>query len=230
MSGNIAQRKNKVGRQNAGTLSEYLNAESSPKNGVHNAVTKDGSESNGGHSSSAGFLLLDASFRPLYANQEALAALTYPGNASKNNNFDTLLEARIQSLFTGSNGSRHLKCNASFPSGRRCYKLRVFSLRSPLASGLKPAVALLFERNQKPKVDLSFLSGQYRLTQREVETVDQLVQGCNTKQIAERMGISPNTVKAFLRSIMMKMGADTRAGIIAKILQVSNSVTREASS
>jgi DNA-binding CsgD family transcriptional regulator len=32
------------------------------------------------------------------------------------------------------------------------------------------------------------------------------------------MAISPNTVKAFLRLIMIKMGVTTRAGIVAKIL------------
>jgi DNA-binding CsgD family transcriptional regulator len=103
----------------------------------------------------------------------------------------------------------------------------MFSVKSPLANGLRPAVAVLLERNHKPKVDLSYVSGRYRLTQRELETVDHLVQGFNTKGIADGMNISPNTVKAFLRSIMMKMGTDTRAGIIAKILQASISMTRE---
>lgn len=231
MSSNIAQRKNKIGRQNLGTFPEHLSPESSLRKGVEGTLPKDRPEANGGHSSSAGFLLLDTSFRSLYANQEALAVLTYPGNPSKNSNFDAFLKARVQSLFTGSNGSRQLKCDGSLASGRRRYKLRVFSVRSPLANGFKPAVAVLFERSQKQqKVDLSYLSGRYRLTPRELETVDHLVQGCNTKQLADRMGISPNTVKAFLRSIMMKMGADTRAGIIAKILQASNSVSRETSS
>jgi DNA-binding CsgD family transcriptional regulator len=180
-------------------------------------------------SGSAGFLLLDTSFHPLYVNQEALAVLTYPGNPGKTNNFDALLENRVQSLFAGSNGSRQLKCS-SLASGRRCYKVQIFSARSALANGFKPAVAVLLERNSKPKVDLSFLSERYRLTPREVETVDHLAQGLNTEEMAGRMGISPNTVKAFLRSIMMKMAADTRAGIIAKVLQASSFITRETSS
>ena len=229
MSGNNAHRKNGIGRHHPGSLSELLSPESSLQKTTRAVVPKVPSEPISVFPSSAGFLLLDTSFRPLYANQEALTALTYPANSGKNNNFDAFLEGRVQSLFTGSNGSRQLKCGGSLSSGRRCYKLRVFSVRSPLANGFKPAVAVLFERNQKPNVDLSYLSSRYRLTEREVETVDHLVQGCNTKQIAERMGISPNTVKAFLRSIMMKMATDTRAGIIAKILQASNSITRETS-
>ena len=54
---------------------------------------------------------------------------------------------------------------------------------------------------------------------RERETVDLLLQDLNTKQIASRMDISPNTAKAFLRSVMIKVGAENRAGIIGRILQ-----------
>jgi len=32
------------------------------------------------------------------------------------------------------------------------------------------------------------------------------------------MAVSPNTVKAFLRMVMVKMGVSTRAGIVAKVL------------
>ena len=39
-----------------------------------------------------------------------------------------------------------------------------------------------------------------------------------SKQIAERMKISPNTVKAFLRIVMVKMDVSTRSGIVGKII------------
>jgi DNA-binding CsgD family transcriptional regulator len=219
MSGNVAQRKNRSGRQNLKERFEDLNLHEGPRKEADECVRKAPCESNGPRPSSAGFLLLDHSLRPLYVNQEALAALAYPASPSKNSGFDSLLEDRIQSLFSGSNGSRQPKGNGFIASGKRCYELRVFAVRSSLTNGSKPALAILFERNRKPKVDLSYLSGRFRLTQREVETVDHLAQGANTQEIADRMEISPNTVKAFLRSIMMKMGTDTRAGIIAKILQ-----------
>lgn len=218
MSGHIALRKNRFGRQNPKDRFEGLNPLESLRKEAEELVRKDQSESNA-RPNSAGFLLVDHALRPLYVNQEALAALAYPAMPSKNNGLDSLLEGRIQSLFSGSNGSRQPKGNGFIASGKRCYQLRVFSVRSSLANGCKPALAILLERNRKPNVDLSYLSGRFRLSPREVETVDHLVQGFNTKKIADRMKISPNTVKAFLRSIMMKMGTDTRAGIIAKILQ-----------
>ena len=44
-----------------------------------------------------------------------------------------------------------------------------------------------------------------------------LLQGLTSKEIAVRMGISPNTVKAFLRLVMVKMGVSTRSGIVGRI-------------
>ena len=217
MRGNAAQSKSKFGRKNVRAMSRYLSSGTRPLSDTEGTREEKSPPSDGAQASSAGFLLLDTALRPLYANQEALSALTYPTHLTKN--ADSLLESRVQALFEGANGSRQLKGNGSLTSGRRRYQLRLFSLRSPLANGFKPAVALLLERNKKPSIDLSNLPKRFRLTRREVETVEHLVRGFNTQQIADGMGISPNTVKAFLRSIMMKMAADSRAGIIARILQ-----------
>ena len=52
----------------------------------------------------------------------------------------------------------------------------------------------------------------YHLSQREGETVRFLIEGLTNKEIAARMGISPDTVKVFLRLAMMKMGVSSRSG------------------
>src|SRR5215472_1241618 len=220
MSSNAAPSGSKFERKDASAVLQYLPSVTSAQNAAEETIEKKGPlPSNNTPANSTGFLVLDASLRPLYANQEALSALTYPVNLSKSNGPDSLVESRLQSLFEESDGSRDLKSNGSLTSGRRRYHLRIFSVRSPLANGHKPAVAILLERTKKSSIDLSNLPKRFRLTKREVETVEHLVRGFSTQQIAERMGISPNTVKAFLRSIMMKMAADSRAGIIARILQ-----------
>jgi DNA-binding CsgD family transcriptional regulator len=59
---------------------------------------------------------------------------------------------------------------------------------------------------------------QFNLTPRELETVRFLVEGLTSKEIAERMNISPNTVKAFLRIVMVKMGVSTRSGVVGKVV------------
>jgi len=55
------------------------------------------------------------------------------------------------------------------------------------------------------------------------KTVEFLVHGLTSKEIADRMNISPNTVKAFIRQIMMKTRASTRSGIVGKVLPLMTS-------
>ena len=78
-------------------------------------------------------------------------------------------------------------------------------------------MALLLERSLG-SFDLFQMAGEFNLTQREREAVELLVQGLTSKEIANRMRISPNTVKAFLRLVMIKTGVSTRSGIVGKLL------------
>ncbi len=189
--------------------------------------------SNGhGESVAAGFLLLDASLRPIYASEEALAILAYPGVPSKNKGFANFLQSRIRSLISNNgnhNGFSPSRFVNEVASGKRRYQLRAFSMKSNLGIGRGPAIALLLERNHGGPLNLETVARKFRLTRRERETVELLLQDLNTKQIASRMDISPNTAKAFLRSVMIKVGAENRTGIMGRILQASKARNRETS-
>jgi DNA-binding CsgD family transcriptional regulator len=65
---------------------------------------------------------------------------------------------------------------------------------------------------------LQAASERFHLTDREEEVLQFLLEGLTSKEIADRMAISPNTVKAFLRLIMIKMGVSTRSGIVGKAM------------
>jgi DNA-binding NarL/FixJ family response regulator len=65
---------------------------------------------------------------------------------------------------------------------------------------------------------LSQVSQQFNLTQREREALEYLLQGLSGKEIANWMNVSPNTVKAFLRLIMTKMGVSSRSAVMRKII------------
>src|SRR5437879_7237408 len=127
------------------------------------------------------------------------------------------------------NGFTPSKFLNEITSGRRRYQLRAFSLKSNLGIERGPAIGLLLERNQRDSLDLESVARKFRLTRRERETVDLLLQDLSTKQIANRMDISPNTVKAFLRSVMLKVRAENRTGIIGKILQAKKIMNGETS-
>jgi DNA-binding NarL/FixJ family response regulator len=78
-------------------------------------------------------------------------------------------------------------------------------------------IGLLLERGTRV-VDLTHLKDRFRLSPRESETVEHLVRGLTTKQVAQRMSVSPNTVKQFVRLVMSKMGVTTRTGIVGKMM------------
>jgi DNA-binding CsgD family transcriptional regulator len=78
----------------------------------------------------------------------------------------------------------------------------------------RPEILILLERRSFP-MDTS-IAERFHLTARERETIQFLVLGLTNKEIAHQMRISPNTVKAFLRAIMIKAGVSTRSGIVGK--------------
>jgi DNA-binding CsgD family transcriptional regulator len=66
---------------------------------------------------------------------------------------------------------------------------------------------------------LSQISTEYRLTVREQQALEGVLLGLTSKEVAERMSISPNTVKAFLRMVMGKMRVTSRTGLVAKLFE-----------
>ena len=76
---------------------------------------------------------------------------------------------------------------------------------------------VLLERDSARVTSFSKVTERFHLTVREQEMVGLLTFGLTSKEIADRMNISPNTVKTFFRLVMTKMGVSTRSGIVGKI-------------
>jgi len=80
-------------------------------------------------------------------------------------------------------------------------------------------IALLLERQPSTLLSLKRRTwDEFKLTQRERQTIELLLKGMTNKEIALSMNISPTTVKTYLRQIMTKMRVPTRAAIVGKIL------------
>jgi two-component system response regulator DesR len=173
---------------------------------------------NGLTPSRVGVLLLDAHLRLVHYNAEAACILGYPRKASQPS-----LEAVLPATRTQLSASSNLPAPAAIevPSGRRRYSCRAFMLDvtgSP-DGRLQPRVVVVLERVFKSPVDLSQWGDKYQLTHRERETVQFLLKGLTSKEIADAMSISPNTVKSFLKLVMAKVGASNRTGIVARVLE-----------
>jgi PAS domain S-box-containing protein len=61
-------------------------------------------------------------------------------------------------------------------------------------------------------------SGELPLTNREREVITLIALGDETAQIAEKLHISPDTVRTHVRNAMSKLGARTRAQLVALVL------------
>ena len=55
---------------------------------------------------------------------------------------------------------------------------------------------------------------KYQLTRREVEIIQQIVEGLTTRQIADTLTVSEFTINAHRRNISRKLGIDTPVGLV----------------
>jgi DNA-binding CsgD family transcriptional regulator len=169
--------------------------------------------------SQAGLVLVDCSQKPVYYNAEAVRILTYPKRLDKLGSLRGSLPKEIQILLWRPGQNDELRM-PEFVSGRRHYICRAFALTQDLGTPARTITGLLLERTAPKSVSLCQIAEQFHLTQREQETVGLLTLGLTSKEIATRMNISPNTVKAFFRLVMTKMAVSTRSGIVGKIARM----------
>lgn len=168
--------------------------------------------------SEPGFLLVSPSLDPIACNAGAVQILTFPSAPEKIKKLNMFLTDKIRSGLVNRQSRESLEFVKEFRSGKRRYVCRSFRLDSHDNNGTPATVAVLLERYSSGVGALSQMSEQFALTERERETVELLLQGLTSKEIAIRMNISPNTVKAFLRLVMVKMGVSTRSGIVGRVV------------
>lgn len=159
-----------------------------------------------------GLLLLGPQKDLMASNAEAIRILCYPNTPNKRQ-LKVVVAKKIpgELLRTRANANP----TAEFVSGRRRYICSAHQLE--LQGSTKGTTAILLERVSSPEATLYGISKRYNLTNREREAMGHLLRGLTSKEIAQQMRISPNTVKAFLHSAMTKMGVSTRAGLIGRI-------------
>jgi DNA-binding NarL/FixJ family response regulator len=93
----------------------------------------------------------------------------------------------------------------------------VAAVREAAAGGmLMPApvarqVLGLFQRHKTPS--------DYGLTEREVEVLREMTEGCTQKEIAERLFVSPSTVNTHVQRIYAKLHVRSATEAVAKVLR-----------
>jgi DNA-binding NarL/FixJ family response regulator len=90
----------------------------------------------------------------------------------------------------------------------------IFSLQAgeAIMNGIIASKVLEYFKKQAealPRIDV------YKLTEREKEILDKLIQGLTYKEIASECGISKETLNSHMKNIYRKLNVHTRAGVAA---------------
>jgi len=95
--------------------------------------------------------------------------------------------------------------------------LRIFELDGGVIDADKRYAALIdpIGNPQSGNLDLQKVKGLFRLSKREADVVEELVSGLTDKEIAQQLGISVETVRAYLKSVRAKLGVSTRTAIVS---------------
>jgi DNA-binding CsgD family transcriptional regulator len=167
-----------------------------------------------------GVLVIDSSLNLVATNTEAIRILSFPEPSQQIANLDRWLTSKVRSHLIDRDGSKSVTFVDEFRSAKRTYLCRAFPLNLGLAanrSGPQGSVVFM-ERKSNNGIRMSDVYERFGLTPREQQTVEALLEGLTSKEIAEQMKISPNTVKAFIRLVMVKMNVSTRSGIVGKLV------------
>jgi DNA-binding NarL/FixJ family response regulator len=169
--------------------------------------------------SSPGLVLLDSTLRPLAFNADAASILAYPERTGLESSTklripeEILEDIRMRRPLLGGAVVSH------FRAGKRRYISHAFAMKSFEEYTSQPTIALLLQRDSSATEAIHEVAVEFGLSEREEEVLKDISLGLNSSELAEAMDISPNTVKAYLRLIMVKMGVSTRAQMLVKILE-----------
>jgi len=168
-----------------------------------------------------GFLLFDSVMNPVFANHAAAEILLYPQKVETQIKLNSALMGEIRDKLLSAQFSGSPALVSRFHSGKRLYQCSALRVNAIAGGDSQSSLAVFLERGSSGSIPLAQVAEKFKLTAREQDVLQCLSEGgLTTKEIAVRIGISPNTVKAFLRLIMLKMGVTTRSGILGKAIAI----------
>jgi DNA-binding CsgD family transcriptional regulator len=180
-----------------------------------------------------GLVLIDSSLNPISWNDEAIRIISYPEVPQEITYLDAFLTSAIRATLVNGLSFMSPSFLTELTSGKRRYRCWLFHLYRHAKGVSRPAlIELVLQRSAPGFLPLSLVAKQFNVSRRERQTVEWLLQGLSSKEIAAKMNISAYTVNSFIRTVMIKMGVTNRAGILGKIITASfdtNSAGRQQS-
>lgn len=170
-----------------------------------------------------GFLVYDEDFHPLQYNEEAVVRLE-DLFAEKDirvllANYEEVLRRHVDTI-------RHSRTSSTSET-MGTYIAETIVLRNTNRTGRSKMyyVSMLYSKQWFRGFLLKSadaVMAEKGLTQRELEIANHILNGCSTKEIAEKLFISVNTVKEHITGIFQKMDVHNRGELIIKIFTTSD--------
>ncbi|MGB5763008.1 MAG: helix-turn-helix transcriptional regulator, partial [Sedimenticolaceae bacterium] len=82
-------------------------------------------------------------------------------------------------------------------------------------------ILYLIDPAEPQHVSIEGMKEIYRLSDAEVAVCQLLIDGCSNPEMAEIRGVSPETIKSQLKSLMGKTGVDNRVHLVRLALSVN---------
>jgi DNA-binding CsgD family transcriptional regulator len=98
-----------------------------------------------------------------------------------------------------------------------CMRLFRMHKAGELTDDIYAALVESISKPQTGELDMTKVKGLFRLTKREADVVDALMSGDTDKQIAQKLAVSVETVRAYLKSIRAKLGVQTRTAVVSAV-------------
>jgi DNA-binding CsgD family transcriptional regulator len=166
----------------------------------------------------AGLIVTDLSLNPILIDEGAMTIMSDLSTEGAHERRPSV-PAQIAEALKGwkPNGSSRLRVELQ---GLQCtYHCHAYRIESQnFSSRSEPMIALHFQKGHSADGWIDQFAAECSLTEREVHVLRCISLGFTSKEVAARMQISPNTVKSYIRLIMVKMGVNTRSGIVGKVL------------
>ena len=166
-----------------------------------------------------GVILLDVSLRLLAFDEGAAAILSGSPQPEPETEWTFQVPKEVLDALPVAFTPDPLARRVRFRVGSRAYMCNIHDAQSQVEGIPGRVIVLHLARDLSMADALSQIRTEYRLTVREQQALEGVLLGLTSKEVAERMSISPNTVKAFLRMVMGKMGVTSRTGLVAKLFE-----------
>jgi DNA-binding CsgD family transcriptional regulator len=176
-----------------------------------------------------GVVLMNFSLQVIACDAGADAILRSHSQRSRTQGVALVIPEEILSLTISYKHGHMASGRTSVQIGGYQYICRAYVMEPQNRAATQPMVMLHLQRDTAAADAVRQIAREYDLTDREEQALLGLARGLTSREVAEEMDISPHTVKAYVRLIMIKMGVSRRAAIVGKLLEYNGGLNESSS-